>query len=119
MARRSRYRAVATVKRVANISDGYGGLVEAETTVDVGYKFMFWHLNPQDRESVVLSKFGLEEDTVLRLGVGDYNTLVHNNDILEISPTDRWQVLTTNEVWGRNNSTPVSMGLLLARAGDA
>lgn len=124
MPRHSRYRSTATVKRVTNTSDGYGGLVEAETTVATGYKFMYWHLSPWDRESVVL-KYGLEEDTILRLGTGQFvldgdgNLVVRNNDILQVSSTERWQVLTTNEVFGRNNETPVSIGLLIAKAGSA
>ena len=117
MARATRYRHSATIKRVAETSDGYGGVAHAETVVtSVPYRFMHHHLSPWDREAVV-TRYGLEKDTVLRLGEGEYNANIQNNDVLDISATDRWQVLATNEIWGASNSTPVAMGLLLAIAG--
>lgn len=116
MGRSTRYRATAAVKRVAQTSDGYGGLTTSETTVVTAYKFAYWNVAEWDREALV-ERYGLETDAALRLGTGDYNSTLQNNDILDISSSDRWQVLATNEVWGRNNVTPVSLNLVLARAG--
>ena len=117
MGRRSRYRATATVKRVTNVSDGYGGLKDSEATIVSSYSFMYWHLSPWDREAYV-GKHGLERDAILRLGVGDYDSTIRNGDVLDISATERWEILSTDEVWGKSNTGPVSMGLLLAQAGN-
>lgn len=117
MSRSSRYRSTATIKRVVRSKDGYGGIAKSEVAVVSDYRFMYWHLNPWDREAVV-TKYGLEKDTVLRLAVGPYNSDIQNADIMDVSASERWQILSTNEVWGNGNINPVSMGLLLAKAGD-
>lgn len=118
MSRGTRYRHTATIRRVSSTSDGYGGVIDAETPVATGYRFSHWHVNPWDREAVVLQKYGLEKDTVFHLGTGEYSPVIQNNDILEISATDRFRVLATNEVWGAGNAVPVAYNLILAKASD-
>ena len=105
----------ATVYRKAQASDGYGGICPTETEVISSYKFHIFNMNSWDREAMI-TQYGAEPLAVMMKGTGEYNSELANLDILQVSETERWRVMSVSEQYGRS-STPHHVSLVLMDAG--
>ena len=105
----------ATIRRPEDISDGYGGLYPSETEIVAEYKFHAFNMTPWDREAM-LTKYGAEPNAVMLKGTGEFHADLAELDILEVSASERWRVMSVMPMYGRTD-TAHHVSLVLMDAG--
>jgi len=105
----------ASIRRSQDKSDGYGGLIPSETEVVSAYKFHYFNMTPWDREAM-LTKYGAEPTAVMLKGTGEYNANLAELDILQVSATERYRVMSVMPMYGKS-STPHHASLVLMNLG--
>ena len=113
MAISSRYPVTATIKRLTDEDDGYGGLKPSESTIVTSFKCMLFNMTPFDRETLITT-MGLDKSTVLYKVVADWNSSIQNNDVFEVSSAERYRVWGVQSIrGGRDNGAIHHMTLIL------
>jgi len=114
MARETRRRRTAQVKRRSRTDDGYGGIGVSEAVIVFSYTFSEWNVTPFDREAIV-TRYGLESDAVIYFAEGEWNSTLQNLDVLDVSAGMRFKIIATEPQYGLDNDTPVALALTLQR----
>lgn len=116
MARSHRYNKVGRLMRVTQVSGGYGTIKPAETEIAASIRFTNRNINPNDREAVV-SRYGLEENSVVFFGEGEYVAALRNGDVIDCGADDRWKILGASEIRGRNAAVVDCWSFIFQKAG--
>lgn len=104
----------ASVRRIEDVSDGYGGLKPSECEVVPLYKFHYFNMTPWDREAMI-TKYGAESGAVMLKGTGEYSSELQELDILQVSASERYRVMSIMSMQGRS-ATPHHVSLVLMEA---
>jgi len=104
----------ASIRRPSSVSDGYGGIKPSETELVASYKFHAFNMTPWDREAM-LTKYGAEPNAVMLKGTGEYNSSLAELDILKVSDSERWRVMSVMPMYGATD-TPHHVSLVLMNA---
>ena len=101
----------ATVERSSEGDDGFGGITKTEAEVSTGYEFHLFNITPVDRE-VLATRFGIVDFAVIMKGVGPWLSTMQNNDILQVSASEKYRILAISPMYGRG-STPHHVSLVI------
>ena len=100
-----------SVERVTEADDGYGGTTKVETEVVAALKFHVYNITPWDREALS-TRWGFESNAVIFKASSEYNATVQNLDVLQVSGTEKYRILSISPMYGRS-STPQHLSMLL------
>lgn len=105
MSLNQRLNKTGTIRRMSGRSDdGYGGITQTEAEIDTGLKFRLFSITPWDRQAFA-SEYGFEKDAVIKKGTCILNDNLQNGDIIEVSKTERYRVLSVEPMDGIRSET--------------
>ena len=107
----SRLFKTGSVERVTEADDGFGGTTKVETEVVAALGFHAFNITPWDRE-VVTTLYGVEPSSVVLKASAGWNATVQNTDVIQVSATEKYRILSISPMYGRS-STPKHMSMLL------